>query len=93
MRYYGRRGTGPDHCAHRAGSGDKMLRSACGTHILRKRNFNFTITWSKEMWSGTGSSVEAGVQLRQPSELTAKNVMARPIQAVGDIVSVHDVDA
>ena len=40
------------------------------------------------------SSVEAGAAAAAAiGKLTAKNVMARPIQGVGDIVSVHDVDA
>ena len=40
------------------------------------------------------SSVEAGAAAAAAiGKLTAKNVMPRPIQGVGDIVSVHDVDA
>ena len=40
------------------------------------------------------SSVEAGAAAAAAiGKLTAKNVMPRPIRAVGEIVSVHDIDA
>ena len=40
------------------------------------------------------SSVEAGAAAAAAvGKLTAKNVMPRPIGGVGDIVSVHDIDA
>ena len=40
------------------------------------------------------SSVEAGAAAAAAiGKLTAKNVMPRPIREVGDIVSVHDIDA
>ena len=39
------------------------------------------------------SAVEAGAKVaNEIGKLTAHNVMARPISAVGDIVSVHDID-
>lgn len=40
------------------------------------------------------SSVEAGAAAAAAiGKLTAKNVMPRPIRAVGDVVSIYDVDA
>ena len=40
------------------------------------------------------SSVKAGAEAAAAiGTLTASNVMPRPIPGVGDIVSVHDVDA
>jgi microcompartment protein CcmL/EutN len=39
------------------------------------------------------ASVEAGAKVAaEIGTLTAQNVMPRPIAAVGDIVSVHDID-
>jgi len=40
------------------------------------------------------SAVEAGAEAAAAiGKLTAHNVMPRPIREVGDIVSVHDIDA
>ncbi len=40
------------------------------------------------------SAVEAGAEAAAAiGKLTAHNVMPRPIKEVGDIVSVHDIDA
>lgn len=39
------------------------------------------------------AAVEAGAKAASEiGKLTAKNVMKRPVQGVGDIVSVHDID-
>ena len=39
------------------------------------------------------SAVEEGARAAKIGKVTAQNVMPRPIPAVGDIVSVHDIDA
>ncbi len=74
---------------------DKMLKAA-DVELISYENVGSTLVtiMVKGDVAAVRSSVEAGAAAAAAiGKLTAKNVMARPIQGVGDIVSVHDVDA
>ena len=66
---------------------DKMLKAAdVGSTLV-------TIMVKGDV-AAVKSSVEAGAAAAAAiGKLTAKNVMPRPIRAVGDVVSIYDVDA
>jgi microcompartment protein CcmL/EutN len=74
---------------------DKMLKAA-NVELISYENVGSTLVtvMVKGDVAAVRASVEAGAEAAAAvGKLTAKNVMPRPIKAVGDIVSVHDVDA
>ncbi|MDM8213686.1 BMC domain-containing protein [Enterococcus hirae] len=73
---------------------DVMLKAA-DVELISYENIGSTLV--TVMVKGDVAAVEASVAAgRQAAseigKLTAANVMPRPIHAVGDIVSVHDID-
>ena len=74
---------------------DKMLKAA-DVELIAYENVGSTLVtiMVKGDVAAVKSSVEAGVAAAAAiGKLTAKNVMPRPIRAVGDVVSIYDVDA
>ena len=74
---------------------DKMLKAA-DVELIAYENVGSTLVTSmvKGDVAAVKSSVEAGAAAAAAiGKLTAKNVMPRPIRAVGDVVSIYDVDA
>lgn len=73
---------------------DEMLKAA-NVELISYENIGSTLVtiMIKGDVAAVEASVAAGAQAAEEiGTLTAKNVMPRPIRAVGDIVSVHDVD-
>jgi len=70
---------------------DKMLKAA-DVELIAYENVGSTLVtiMVKGDVAAVKSSVEAAAAI---GKLTAKNVMPRPIRAVGDVVSIYDVDA
>ena len=98
MRYYGEEALG---LVETLGLGpaleaaDKMLKAADG-ELISYENVGSTLVtiMVKGDVAAVRSAVEAGAEAAAAiGKLTAKNVMPRPIKAVGAIVSVHDIDA
>ena len=90
MRYYGEEALGLVETVGLVPAleaADKMLKAAdVGSTLV-------TVMVKGDV-AAVGSSVEAGAAAAAAiGKLTAKNVMPRPIREVGDIVSVHDIDA
>ena len=74
---------------------DKMLKAA-NVELVSYENIGSTLVtiMVKGDVGAVKASVEAGVAAAEETgHLTAQNVMPRPIKGVGEIVSVHDVDA
>jgi bacterial microcompartment family protein len=74
---------------------DKMLKAA-DVELIAYENVGSTLVtiMVKGDVAAVKSSVEAGAAAAAAiGKLTAKNVMPRPIRAVGDVVSIYDVDA
>ena len=74
---------------------DKMLKAA-DVELIAYENVGSTLVtiMVKGDVAAVKSSVEAGAAAEAAiGKLTAKNVMPRPIRAVGDVVSIYDVDA
>ncbi len=74
---------------------DKMLKAA-DVELTAYENIGSTLVtiMVKGDVGAVRASVEAGAAAAQEiGKLTAQNVMPRPIKAVGDIVSVHDIDS
>ncbi|MCG8565387.1 MAG: BMC domain-containing protein [Desulfobacterales bacterium] len=74
---------------------DKMLKAA-NVELISYENIGSTLVtiMVKGDVGAVKAAVEAGtVAAKETGHLTASNVMPRPIKGVGDIVSVHDVDA
>jgi len=74
---------------------DKMLKAA-NVELISYENVGSTLVtiMVKGDVGAVRSAVEAGAEAAAAiGKLTAHNVMPRPIKAVGDIVSVHDIDA
>lgn len=74
---------------------DKMLKAA-DVELIAYENVGSTLVtiMVKGDVAAVKSSVEAGAAAAATiGKLTAKNVMPRPIRAVGDVVSIYDVDA
>ncbi|MBN7774545.1 BMC domain-containing protein [Clostridium aminobutyricum] len=74
---------------------DKMLKAA-DVELISYENVGSTLVtvMVKGDVAAVRASVEAGAAAAAAiGKLTAQNVMPRPIKAVGDIVSVHDIDA
>jgi microcompartment protein CcmL/EutN len=73
---------------------DKMLKAA-DVELISYENVGSTLVtiMVKGDVAAVRASVEAGAEAAAAiGKLTAHNVMPRPIKAVGDIVSVHDID-
>ena len=74
---------------------DKMLKAA-DVELIAYENVGSTLVtiMVKGDVAAVKSSVEVGAAAAAAiGKLTAKNVMPRPIRAVGDVVSIYDVDA
>ncbi len=74
---------------------DKMLKAA-NVELISYENVGSTLVtiMVKGDVGAVKASVEAGAAAAAAiGKLTAHNVMPRPIKGVGDIVSVHDIDA
>lgn len=74
---------------------DQMLKAA-NVELVSYENIGSTLVtiFVKGDVAAVKASVEAGAAAaKEVGQLTAQNVMPRPIKGVGDIVSVHDVDA
>ena len=63
---------------------DKMLKAA-DVELIAYENVGSTLV---TIMVEAGAAAAAAI-----GKLTAKNVMPRPIRAVGDVVSIYDVDA
>ncbi|MGT2910846.1 BMC domain-containing protein [Streptococcus cameli] len=73
---------------------DKMLK-ASDVKLVSYENVGSTLVTIMVVGdvAAVRASVEAGAAAAKAiGKLTAHNVMPRPIPAVGDIVSVHDID-
>lgn len=98
MRYYGKQALGLIETVGLTpalDAADKMLKAADVT-LVSYENIGSTLVTIMVTGdvAAVTSAVEAGARAASAiGKLTAQNVMARPIQAVGDIVSVHDIDA
>jgi microcompartments protein len=74
---------------------DKMLKAA-DVELIAYENVGSTLVtiMVKGDVAAVRSSVEAGAEAAAAiGKLTAKNVMPRPIRAVGNVVSIYDIDA
>lgn len=74
---------------------DKMLKAA-DVELISYENVGSTLVtiMVKGDVAAVRAAVEAGAAAASAiGKLTAQNVMPRPIKGVGDIVSVHDIDA
>ncbi len=74
---------------------DKMLKAA-NVELISYEDVGSTLVtiMVKGDVGAVRSAVEAGAEAAAAiGKLTAHNVMPRPIKEVGDIVSVHDIDA
>ncbi len=74
---------------------DKMLKAA-NVELISYENIGSTLVtiMVKGDVGAVRSAVEPGAEAAAAiGKLTAHNVMPRPIREVGDIVSVHDIDA
>lgn len=98
MRYYGEEALGLVETVGLVPAleaADKMLKAA-DVELISYENVGSTLVtiMVKGDVAAVRSSVEAGAEAAAAvGKLTAKNVMPRPIAGVGDIVSVHDIDA
>lgn len=73
---------------------DEMLKAA-NVELISYENIGSTLVtiMIKGDVAAVEASVAAGAKVAaEIGTLTAQNVMPRPIRAVGDIVSVHDID-
>jgi microcompartment protein CcmL/EutN len=74
---------------------DKMLKAA-DVELISYENVGSTLVtiMIKGDVAAVRASVEAGAAAAKAiGKVTAQNVMPRPVKGVGDIVSVHDIDA
>ena len=74
---------------------DKMIKAA-DVELIAYENVGSTLVtiMVKGDVAAVRSSVEAGAEAAAAiGKLTAKNVMPRPIRAVGNVVSIYDIDA
>lgn len=98
MRYYGEEALGLVEtlgmvpAIHAA---DQMLKAA-DVELISYENIGSTLVtiMVKGDVGAVKAAVDAGAKAASSiGKLTAQNVMPRPIKGVGDIVSVHDIDA
>ena len=98
MRYYGEEALGLVETLGMVPAieaADKMLKAA-DVELISYENVGSTLVTI--MVKGDVGAVKAAVEAGAAAaaaigKLTAQNVMPRPIRGVGDIVSVHDIDA
>lgn len=98
MRYYGEEALGLVETLGMVPAieaADKMLKAA-NVELISYENVGSTLVTI--MVKGDVGAVKAAVEAGAAAaaaigKLTAQNVMPRPIRGVGDIVSVHDIDA
>jgi microcompartment protein CcmL/EutN len=97
MRYYGDEALGLIETVGMVPAlegADKMLKAA-EVELVSYENIGSTLVtiMVKGDVAAVTAAVKAGAEAAAAiGKLTAQNVMPRPISAVGDIVSVHDVD-
>lgn len=97
MRYYGNEALGLVETlglVPALEAADKMLKAA-NVELVSYENVGSTLVTVivKGDIAAVRAAVEAGAEAAKAiGKLTASNVMPRPIKAVGDIVSVHDID-
>ncbi|HCQ90209.1 MULTISPECIES: BMC domain-containing protein [unclassified Clostridium] len=98
MRYYGEEALGLVETVGLVPAleaADKMLKAA-NVELISYENIGSTLVtiMIKGDVGAVKAAVEAGAEAAAAiGKLTAHNVMPRPIREVGDIVSVHDIDA
>ncbi|TWI73029.1 microcompartment protein CcmL/EutN [Desulfobotulus alkaliphilus] len=98
MRYYGEEALGLIETLGMVpaiNGADRMLKAA-NVELIAYENIGSTLVaiMVKGDVAAVRASVDAGAAAAaEIGKLTASNVMPRPIRAVGDIVSVHDIDA
>ncbi len=98
MRYYGEEALGLVETVGLVPAleaADKMLKAA-NVELISYENIGSTLVpiMIKGDVGAVRAAVEAGAEAAAAiGKLTAHNVMPRPIREVGDIVSVHDIDA
>jgi len=97
MRYYGEEALGLVETlglVPAMEAADKMLKAA-DVELISYENVGSTLVtiMVKGDVAAVRSAVEGAEAAAAIGKLTAKNVMPRPIRAVGEIVSVHDIDA
>lgn len=98
MKYYGEEALGMIETVGMVPAleaADKMLKAA-DVELVSYENIGSTLVtiMVKGDVAAVRASVEAGAAAAAGiGKLTAKNVMPRPIKAVGEIVSIYDVDA
>ncbi len=97
MRYYGEQALGLVETVGMVPAleaCDKMLKAG-DVELISYENIGSTLVtiMVKGDVAAVKASVKAGAEAAKAiGTLTAQHVMPRPIRAVGDIVSVHDVD-
>lgn len=98
MRYYGEEALGLVETLGMVPAieaADKMLKAA-DVELISYENVGSTLVtiMIKGDVAAVRASVEAGAAAAKAiGKVTAQNVMPRPVKGVGDIVSVHDIDA
>lgn len=98
MRYYGREALGLVETVGMVpaiAAADTMLKVA-DVELISYENIGSTLVtiMVKGDVAAVETSVEAGAAAAlRIGEVTAKNVMPRPVEKVGDIVSVHGIDS
>lgn len=98
MRYYGEEALGLVETIGMVpaiAAADTMLKAA-DVELISYENIGSTLVtiMVKGDVAAVETSVEAGAAAASKiGEVTAKNVMPRPVKKVGDIVSVHSIDA
>ncbi|AOY74605.1 BMC domain-containing protein [Clostridium formicaceticum] len=97
MRYYGEEALGLVETVGMVPAleaADKMLK-ASNVELVSYENIGSTLVtiMVKGDIAAVKAAVEAGAAAAAAiGKLTAQNVMPRPIQAIGDIVSIYDID-
>lgn len=97
MRYYGGEAVGLIETVGMVPAlkaADEMLKAA-NVELISYENIGSTLVTIvvKGDVAACESAVAAGAKAASAiGNLTAKNVMKRPVSGVGDIISVHDVD-
>lgn len=97
MRYYGEEALGLVETVGMVPAieaADKMLK-ASDVELVSYENVGSTLVtiMIKGDVAAVRAAVEAGAQAAAAiGKLTAQNVMPRPIRAIGDIVSIYDID-
>ena len=97
MRYYGEEALGLIETVGMVPAlegADKMLKAA-EVELIGYENVGSTLVtiMVKGDVAAVKAAVKAGAEAASAiGKLTAQNVMPRPIRAVGDIVSIYDVD-